>query len=248
MPVKTGRIWHPDPSHPPCPPPGAAQRRLARAAAAFDRDARSPLLSTVRVTSPIVILLVLTLLCLTSLAVTARPAFSAKPRPGSLLALRPDLHPSAPGALVQLAQATAPLAQAPASPSAAPLSPSAPSPAPSTAPLPQPAPVPAPPGSGADVPADKAEVPASSDTALVRTCKLRALAVLRQRSPSIEDIFIDVDGLTVAEADSTVGNERVRHVLMGEAYIQRDKTDKVHRFLCLTGDEDKVLMTFFTER
>lgn len=243
---QTGRIWHPDPSQPPCPPPGAAQRRLARAAAAFDRDARSPLFSTVRVTYPIVILLVFTLLCLTVLAVMANPALSAEARAGSSLVSR-----SGPGAALQLAQAAAPQAQAPAGSSAAP-GPAAPSPAPSVvpspAPLPQPAPVPAPPGSGADVPKEKAAAPPSSDTVLVRTCKLRALAVLRQRSPSIEDIFIDVDGLTVAEADSTVGNERVRHVLMGEAYIQRDKTDKVHRFLCLTGDEGKVLMTFFTER
>lgn len=244
---QTGRIWHPDPSPPPCPPPGAAQRRLARAAAAFDRDARTPLLSTVRVTYPIVILLVFTLLCLTTLAVMANPAFSAEARAGSPLPFR-----SGPGAAMQLAQAPVPQAQAPASPSTAPApaapSPAAPSAVPSPAPLPQPAPVPAPPGSGADVPKEKAAGDPSSDTALVRTCKLRALAVLRQRSPSIEDIFIDVDGLTVAEADSTVGNERVRHVLMGEAYIQRDKTDKVHRFLCLTGDDGKVLMTFFTER
>ncbi|MFG1424384.1 hypothetical protein [Roseixanthobacter liquoris] len=241
---QSGRIWHPDPSQPPCPPTGAAQRRLARAAAVFDQDARTPLLSTVRVTYPIVILLIFTLLCLTVLAVMANPALSAEARAPSPLA-------SGSGAVLQLAQAAAPQAQAPAGSSVAP-GPAAPSPAPSVvpspAPLPQPAPVPAPPGSGADVPKEKAAVPPSSDTALVRTCKLRALAVLRQRSPSIEDIFIDVDGLTVAEADSTVGTERVRHVLMGEAYIQRDQTDKVHRFLCLTGDEGKVLMTFFTER
>ncbi|MFH1554523.1 MAG: hypothetical protein ABII76_06625 [Pseudomonadota bacterium] len=243
---QTGRIWHPDPSHPPCPPPGAAQRRRDRAAAALDRDTRIPLLSTRAVTRPLVVLLVLALFCLTALAVMAEPAFPAEARAPTPLASRSglQLHEprlSATGAAMHLAQAAVPQAQAPASPSAAPSSPSA-------APLPEPAPVPAPPGSEADVPKDKAEVPASSDTALVRTCKLRALAVLRQRSPSIEDIFIDVDGLTVAEADSTVGTERVRHVLMGEAYIQRDKTDKVHRFLCLTGEEDKVLMTFFTER
>ncbi|MFG1425166.1 hypothetical protein [Roseixanthobacter glucoisosaccharinicivorans] len=238
MPAQTRRIWHPDPIKPQCPPSGAAQRRVARAVAAFDRDTRIPLLSTAQVTRPILILLVLALLCLTTLAVMAKPALSAEAGAGYALPPRSELS-----GMLQLAQAPAP--QAPANSSPAPAAPAA---VPSPAPLPQPAPVPAPPGSAADVPKEKAAVPASSDTALVRTCKLRALAVLRQRSPSIEDIFIDVDGLTVAEADSTVGTERVRHVLMGEAYIQRDKTDKVHRFLCLTGDEGKVLMTFFTER
>ena len=36
--------------------------------------------------------------------------------------------------------------------------------------------------------------------ALVKACKAHALAVLKDRSPSVEDIFIDMDGLTVARA------------------------------------------------
>lgn len=85
-------------------------------------------------------------------------------------------------------------------------------------------------------------------TDLALACKDRALSLLKQRSPSIEDIFIDMDGLTIAEADLSVGNTKIRNVLMGEAYIQRDRSDKVHRFLCLTGEGDTVLLTFLTER
>jgi len=87
-----------------------------------------------------------------------------------------------------------------------------------------------------------------NDTSLVLACKQKALVMLKTTSPSIEDIFIDMDGLTIAEANTTVGNTKIIGVMMGEAYIQRDKTDKVHRFLCLTGEGGKVLMTFFTER
>ncbi|MFG1398147.1 hypothetical protein [Roseixanthobacter pseudopolyaromaticivorans] len=235
MPFRPARLWHPPSRHAPSPPPGGAQRRLARATAVLDSHPHAALISTAAVTRPLVILLAFALLCLMGLGAMAEPA------------LTPTGHPALSKlitvAAMDMAQSSAPQAQSPATTPTVP-----PSPAPAIAPLPQPAPVPAPPGSGADVPKEKAAAEPSSDTALVRTCKTRALAVLRQRSPSIEDIFIDVDGLTVAEADSTVGNEKVRHVLMGEAYIQRDKTDKVHRFLCLTGDEGKVLMTFFTER
>ncbi len=96
---------------------------------------------------------------------------------------------------------------------------------------------------------DKAAEPdVVNDTTLVMACKQKALGILKNRSPSVEDIFIDMDGLTVAQADTMVGNTKVIGVMMGEAYIQRDKTDKVHRFLCLTGEGGKVLMTFFTER
>ncbi|OYW58748.1 MAG: hypothetical protein B7Z30_08210 [Rhizobiales bacterium 12-68-15] len=53
-----------------------------------------------------------------------------------------------------------------------------------------------------------------------------------------------------AEAEGVQDNALVlaESVIMGEAYIQRDKSDKVHRFLCLTGPQGKVLMTFFTQR
>jgi len=83
---------------------------------------------------------------------------------------------------------------------------------------------------------------------LVAACKAEALGKLKQKSPEIDDIFIDVDGLTVAEADGRLGDTAVKGVLMGEAYIQRDRSDRVHRFLCLTGDKGQVLFTFFTER
>ena len=57
-----------------------------------------------------------------------------------------------------------------------------------------------------------------------------------------------MDGLTIAAADMKVGGARITSVIMGEAYIQRDRTDRPHRFLCLTGEEEAVLLTFFTER
>lgn len=110
------------------------------------------------------------------------------------------------------------------------------------APLPPAQPAPAGPA------APPADAEGKQDTELVLACKARALSILKQRSPSIEDIFIDMDGITVAKADLSVEDTKVRTVIMGEAYIQRDKSDKVHRFLCLTGEDGKVLLTFFTER
>jgi len=141
---------------------------------------------------------------------------------------------NAPARTAQAAPAPTPLPAPSQTPSAAP--------APSAVPLPVPAPVP--PSAATTQVAPEA----SADTALVLACKQKALGILKQRSSSIEDIFIDMDGLTIAKSDVSVGETKVRHVMMGEAYIQREQTDKVHRFLCLTGDDGKVLMTFFTER
>lgn len=93
-----------------------------------------------------------------------------------------------------------------------------------------------------------AEAEAPEDAERAAACKAHAIARLKARSPSVDDIFIDMDGLTIAKADVVVGQEKITGVLMGEAYIKRDRSDKAHRFLCLVGEKDKVVMTFFTER
>jgi hypothetical protein len=40
----------------------------------------------------------------------------------------------------------------------------------------------------------------------------------------------------------------VKMVIMGDAYLQREKSDKPDRFVCLIGEKGKVLLTFFTEQ
>lgn len=121
---------------------------------------------------------------------------------------------------------------------------------PAPAPAAPPAPV-APPGpAGGTQPAPEAAAAPNVDPDMQRiaACKAQALARLKQRSPSVDDIYIDVDGLTVATADAKLGDTAVKGVIMGEAYIQRDKSDSANRFLCLTGEKGEVLFTFFTER
>lgn len=117
----------------------------------------------------------------------------------------------------------------------------------------QPAPeTPAPPAAGQAVPPGTPDQPTTDadtpDMRRIAACKEHALTRLKARSPSVDDIFIDVDGLTVAEADGKLGDTAVKGVLMGEAYIRRDRSDRPNRFLCLTGDKDEVLFTFFTEQ
>jgi hypothetical protein len=127
---------------------------------------------------------------------------------------------------------------------------------PATAPSPpakpaEPVPAPKPPEAApaTEAPSDEPSVDASDkDMQRVAACKERALARLKEQSPSVEDIFIDVDGLTIADADGKLGDTAVKGVLMGEAYIRRDRSDQANRFLCLTGANGEVLFTFFTER
>ena len=123
----------------------------------------------------------------------------------------------------------------------------APKPAPQPAPVEQKAP-PGPPGGTQPDPSAAVSPEVDPDMQRVAACKAEALKKLKQRSPSVEDIYIDIDGLTIAQADAKLGDTPVKGVIMGEAYIQRDRSDSANRFLCLTGAKGEVLFTFFTER
>ena len=74
------------------------------------------------------------------------------------------------------------------------------------------------------------------------------LAALKQRSPSLDQITLDMDSIAISKADTRVGETPIKMIIMGEAYLQRDKTDKPNRFLCLLSNDDKVVLTFFTEQ
>ena len=82
----------------------------------------------------------------------------------------------------------------------------------------------------------------------VESCRLAGLVALKERSPAIKDLTFDIDGLAISKANTKVEDTLVRMVIMGDAYLQREKTDKPNRFVCLIGEKGKVLLTFFTEQ
>lgn len=91
----------------------------------------------------------------------------------------------------------------------------------------------------------QAEKPASPSVAL---CKNAALSTLSAREPEIKDIYVDEDGATIAVSETKVENTPVTRIIIAEAYLRTDRSDKPRRFLCLLGENDKVLLTFFTAR
>jgi hypothetical protein len=74
------------------------------------------------------------------------------------------------------------------------------------------------------------------------------LVALKERSPAIKDLTFDIDGLAISKAKTKVEDTPVKMVIMGDAYLQREKTDKPNRFVCLISEKGKVLPTFFTEQ
>ncbi len=100
-------------------------------------------------------------------------------------------------------------------------------------------------------PALAQEVPPKSEkpaTPEIATCKAAALQALHAREPEIKDIYIDEDGATVAVSETKIEDIPVTRIVMSEAYLRTDRSDKPRRFLCLLGEKNKVLLTFFTAR
>jgi hypothetical protein len=88
-----------------------------------------------------------------------------------------------------------------------------------------------------------AQVPAE-----VEACRLSGLAALKEHSPSIEHLTFDLESLAISKADTKVEDTPIKMVVMGDAYLQREKGDKPNRFVCLVSDKGKVVLTFFTEQ
>ena len=82
----------------------------------------------------------------------------------------------------------------------------------------------------------------------VEACRLTGLSAIKERSPSLDQITLDMESLAISKANTKVGDTPIRMVVMGDAYLQRAKTDMPNRFVCLVSEKGKVVLTFFTEQ
>lgn len=79
-------------------------------------------------------------------------------------------------------------------------------------------------------------------------CRTTGLMALRERNPEIKDVSFDVDGMTVAKANTKIEDTPVKTIVIGNAYLEKGKKDTRRTFLCLIGEKGKVLLTFFTDK
>lgn len=86
------------------------------------------------------------------------------------------------------------------------------------------------------------------DNPEVAACKATGLLALKETSPSVRDIVLDPETITVSKANTKIEDTAIRTVIMAEVYLERKETGKSQHFLCIIGDKGKVLLTFFTAR
>jgi len=79
----------------------------------------------------------------------------------------------------------------------------------------------------------------------IAACKATGVIALKEKSPAIRDIILDMDTISISKANTEIEGIAVRTVVMGDAYLEKKETGKARHFLCLIGDKGKVLLTFF---
>jgi hypothetical protein len=89
---------------------------------------------------------------------------------------------------------------------------------------------------------------AQSQNPELEACRSSGLVALKERNPSISDVSLDMDSMTVAKANAKVEDTPIRTVIIGDAYLEKGKKDTRRTLLCLIGEKGKVLLTFFTEK
>jgi hypothetical protein len=82
----------------------------------------------------------------------------------------------------------------------------------------------------------------------LEACRTTGLLALRERNPAIKDVTLDLDGMTVAKANTKVEDTPVKTIIIGDAYLEKGKQDTRRTFLCLIGEKGNVLLTFFTDK
>ena len=79
-------------------------------------------------------------------------------------------------------------------------------------------------------------VSAQSTTPELDACRSTGLIALRERNPSIKDVSFDVDGMTVAKANTKVEDTSIKTIVIGDAYLENAKRIHVERF-CASSEK-----------
>jgi hypothetical protein len=69
------------------------------------------------------------------------------------------------------------------------------------------------------------------------------LIALKQRSPQVKDVEIDLDSARIINADTKIEDVPIKTVVIGEAYIERAKSAKPQTFVSLADEKPQTFVS-----
>lgn len=80
----------------------------------------------------------------------------------------------------------------------------------------------------------------------IDACRASGLMALKEKSTAVRDVSLDLDSMQVIKINSSIEDVPVKAVVLGDAYIEKKKSDKAQTFVCIVGEKGKVLLTVFS--
>jgi hypothetical protein len=82
----------------------------------------------------------------------------------------------------------------------------------------------------------------------VDACRASGLIALKERSSAVKDLSLDLDSMRVIKVNSNIEDVAIKAIVLGDAYIEKKKSDKSQSFVCIVGEKGKVLLTIFSDQ
>ena len=88
----------------------------------------------------------------------------------------------------------------------------------------------------------------NADAPEIDACRASGLIALKERSPTIKDVELDLDSIRVIKMNSRIGDVAIKAMVLGEASIEKKTSSKAKNLICVLGEKGKVLLTVFSDQ
>jgi hypothetical protein len=88
----------------------------------------------------------------------------------------------------------------------------------------------------------------NADAPEIDACRASGLIALKERSPTIKDVELDLDSVRVIKMNSKIGGVDIKAMVLGDASIEKKTSSKAKNLICILGEKGKVLLTVFSDQ
>jgi hypothetical protein len=77
----------------------------------------------------------------------------------------------------------------------------------------------------------------------IDACRASGLIALKERSPTIKDVELDLDSVRVIKMNSKIGNVDIKAMV-----LEKKTSSKAKNLICILGEKGKVLLAVFSDQ
>jgi hypothetical protein len=88
----------------------------------------------------------------------------------------------------------------------------------------------------------------NADAPEIDACRASALIALKEHSPTIKDVGLDLDSVRVIKMNAQIGGVDIKAMVLGDASIEKKTSSKAKNLICILGEKGKVLLTVFSDQ